>query len=90
MTEKKSGEGQEIEQALSRIHQPKNSMISRLAIESEITAQQEKYPLLSGQTSRYIRQAITCHMNARYQTWNSRIGKANCWVWVISDQRVPA
>ena len=92
MTVRKEGERDEIFLAFCRVHNPRNAMISRQAIEHEINTHPELYPILSGQSSRYVKQVITVTMNTRYLIWNNpTAGKRANWVWVVaSSGGIPA
>jgi len=87
MTVRKDNERKEIDLAFSRAYEPKNTMVSRQAIEGEITSYPSLYPLLSRQSSRYLRYVITMEMNARYPLWNEKkAGKRSTWVWFVGDR----
>lgn len=84
-------ERHEVCQAANRINNPKNTMISRPAIEYEITTNPEQYPVLSRQSSRYVKQVITRVMNSQFTLWNhEKQGNRANWVWVIVKEEVSA
>ena len=86
MTVRKDGERKEIDLAFSRAFEPKNTMVSRQAIEFEITSHPALYPFLAGQPPRYLRYVITMEMNTRFPVWNERkTGKRSNWVWFVGD-----
>ena len=72
----------EVLTAVQAVRNPSSIYVSRRAIENEITAYPEKYPLLCDATRTFLRQIITKVMKRRYEFWSPE--RRNTFVWNIT------
>jgi hypothetical protein len=75
----------EVLTAVQAVRSPSSIYVSRRAIENEITACPEKYPLLSDATRTFLRQIITKVMKRQFSIWGEPTGKKRSTaVWDLS------
>ena len=73
----------EVVSAVSKIVKPPNTIVSRLAIETEIVENPGKYPLLHSKSQRMLRRIITESMDFSF-TNQCEGNYRHKWVWDIS------
>lgn len=67
---------------------PRDTLISRGSIESEIETHHSLYPALSGQTSTARKTSISRVMNHLFPSWNGNIrGKSGISAWQIKAEK---